>query len=158
MSHTRFPIADEAIAYADSVTRDPLALYVFSSRKSEVEKIISAIPSGGAVVNDCMVQQGLPHLPFGGRGDSGLGSYHGRFSFDAFSQKRTVLYKHGNQNHPLVDFWIRYPPDDGNKARLLNWLARILPFLPGRLAGLFKAALLVAPLLAFYYCRSQVGL
>ena len=57
---------DEAITYTHSITRDPLALYVFSSRKSEVERIISAIPSGGAVINDCMVQQGLPHLPFGG--------------------------------------------------------------------------------------------
>ena len=99
----------------------------------------------------------LPHLPFGGRCDSGLGSYHGRFSFDAFSQKRTVLYKHGNRNHPLIDFWIRYPPGDGTKSVLLNWLARNLPFLPGRLASLFKAALLAVPLLAVYYGRSALG-
>ena len=96
----------------------------------------------------------MTHCYYAGRGDSGLGSYHGRFSFDAFSQKRTVLYKHGNRNHPLIDFWIRYPPGDGTKAMLLTWLARNLPFLPGRLASLFKAALLTVPFLALYYCKT----
>jgi aldehyde dehydrogenase (NAD+) len=100
---------EDAIRYVDSITRDPLALYVFSSRPAIVSKIIEAIPSGGVVVNDCMVHQGLPNMPFGGRGDSGLGTYHGRFSFETFSQKRTILYKHFNRNHPLIDFWIRCP-------------------------------------------------
>ena len=98
---------EDAIRYVDSITRDPLALYVFTSRPAVASRIIEAIPSGGVVVNDCMIQQGLPNMPFGGRGDSGLGSYHGRFSFDTFSQKRTILYKHFNRNHPLLDFWIR---------------------------------------------------
>ena len=104
LSVVTVPTVDDAIRYTDSITRDPLALYVFSSRKTETQRILAAIPSGGAVVNDCMVHQGLPHLPFGGRGLSGLGTYHGRYSFETFSQKRTILYKHGNRDHPLLDF------------------------------------------------------
>jgi acyl-CoA reductase-like NAD-dependent aldehyde dehydrogenase len=158
MSVVTVESVDAAIQYVDSITRDPLALYIFSSRKLVVQKILNAIPSGGAVVNDCMVQQGLPHLPFGGRGNSGLGTYHGRFSFDTFSQKRSILYKHGNRNHPLVDFWIRYPPADKTKAFLLTWLARKLPFLPGRVGTVLKLIIAVAPLALWFYSKSRIGI
>jgi aldehyde dehydrogenase (NAD+) len=151
---------EDAIRYVDSITRDPLALYVFSSRPAIVSQIIEAIPSGGVVVNDCMVHQGLPNMPFGGRGDSGLGTYHGRFSFETFSQKRTILYKHFNRNHPLIDFWIRYPPVDGTKAFLLTWFARNLPLLPGRVSGVLKALIVAASLLyaAYLFWRPRIGL
>ena len=145
LSVVTVPTVDDAISYTDSITRDPLALYVFSSRKTETQRILAAIPSGGAVVNDCMIHQGLPHLPFGGRGLSGLGTYHGRYSFETFSQKRTILYKHGNRDHPLIDFWIRYPPGDRAKALILTFLARNLPFLPSGVASVIKALVLVAP-------------
>ena len=71
----------------------PLALYVYSQSKKKVKKIIKSLPSGGAVVNDAVIHFANPHLPFGGKGNSGLGRYHGRHSINAFSHHRAVVYR-----------------------------------------------------------------
>lgn len=63
------------------------------------------------------MQLSLPTLPFGGVGESGMGSYHGKFSFDAFSHKKAVLYKSF-----IGDAAIRYPPYSRGKLRLLKAL------------------------------------
>jgi acyl-CoA reductase-like NAD-dependent aldehyde dehydrogenase len=71
----------------------PLALYVFSEYHYVAEKILRNIPSGGACVNHTLLHLVPNGLPFGGVGESGMGSYHGKASFDAFSHLRSILRK-----------------------------------------------------------------
>ncbi|MDX2216186.1 MAG: aldehyde dehydrogenase [Oculatellaceae cyanobacterium bins.114] len=95
---------DEAIAFVNNRPK-PLALYIFSKNKAIQQRVLNATSSGGACVNDTFLQVGVPGLPFGGVGDSGIGSYHGKASFDTFSHFKSVLYK------PFwLDFKIRYAP------------------------------------------------
>lgn len=94
----------------------PLALYVFSKDSSFQEKILTTLSYGGACVNDCIVHLANPDLPFGGVGDSGIGAYHGRHSFDLFSHKKSVLKK---------PFWgdatMRYAPYTDMKLKLIRF-------------------------------------
>ena len=83
----------------------PLALYVFSKNKAFQNRCLNEISFGGGCVNDCLLHFTNPHLPFGGVGNSGLGSYHGRHSFDLFSHHKGVL-----KNHFLMDQKYRYAP------------------------------------------------
>ncbi|ODQ64555.1 aldehyde dehydrogenase [Nadsonia fulvescens var. elongata DSM 6958] len=69
----------------------PLSLYIFSADPREQEYIISHTRSGGVLINDTLVHVGLIQAPFGGCGESGSGSYHGKYSFDCFSHSRTVV-------------------------------------------------------------------
>jgi aldehyde dehydrogenase (NAD+) len=70
---------------------EPLALYVFSKNREFQERCLRGIPSGGACVNDVIMQITPLTLPFGGVGRSGMGRYHGRFGFDTFSHARSVV-------------------------------------------------------------------
>lgn len=72
----------------------PLALYIFSTDKKRVQKYLTMRSSGDAVVNDTIIHSANPHLPFGGKGYSGMGAYHGRHSFETFSHRRSVVYRH----------------------------------------------------------------
>ncbi|MGK7911660.1 MAG: aldehyde dehydrogenase [Synechococcus sp.] len=83
---------DEAIAKINERPK-PLALYVFSSRSEVQERVLSSTSSGGACINDTVMHVGVDTLPFGGVGDSGIGAYHGKFTFDTFSHYRSVLKK-----------------------------------------------------------------
>ncbi|KAG0022269.1 aldehyde dehydrogenase 3, member A2 [Podila clonocystis] len=71
----------------------PLALYVFSDNKAEVEKVIRETRSGGVTVNQLATHFYNHNLPFGGVGNSGIGNYHGKFSIDTFSHKRAVMIR-----------------------------------------------------------------
>lgn len=83
----------------------PLALYIFSKDKQKQQQVLQETSSGGVCINDTVMQVGVSTLPFGGVGDSGIGSYHGKASFDTFSHYKSVLKKGlwFDQN------W-RYPP------------------------------------------------
>ncbi|MDD4776560.1 MAG: aldehyde dehydrogenase family protein, partial [Syntrophomonas sp.] len=70
-----------------------LSLYLFSRDRTVVRWVVDNIPFGGGCVNDIQYQFANPWLPFGGRGGSGMGNYHGRFGFDAFSHQKAVLSK-----------------------------------------------------------------
>jgi aldehyde dehydrogenase (NAD+) len=95
----------------------PLALYLFSNSDVLQEKVFSGIPFGGGCLNETISHLGNPHLPFGGVGSSGMGSYHGKHSFDAFSRKQSILKK------PLwPDPDVRYPPYDEDK---LKWVKKL---------------------------------
>jgi acyl-CoA reductase-like NAD-dependent aldehyde dehydrogenase len=83
----------------------PLCLYVFAEDEHIVEQIVVATASGDVVVNDCTLHPLIPELPFGGVGNSGMGKYHGRWGFDAFTNVRGVLH-HSTKFDPGV----RYPP------------------------------------------------
>ena len=108
---------DEAI----ELTRrhpDPLALYFFSKDRAHQERVLNEIPFGGGAVNDALVHFSNPELPFGGRGPSGVGSYHGRFGFERFSHRKSVV-----DGATIFDPPLRYPPYSG-KLRWLRKLAR----------------------------------
>ncbi len=83
----------------------PLAIYLFGGGENEQGKVLSMTSSGGVCFNDVVLQAGIPELPFGGVGSSGMGKYHGKAGFDNFTHYKSVLKK---------PFWLdlnfRYPP------------------------------------------------
>ena len=81
-----------AIALINSRSK-PLALYIFSKDKNIQQQILMNTSSGGVCINDTVMQVGVNELPFGGVGESGIGSYHGKASFDTFSHQKSVLKK-----------------------------------------------------------------
>ncbi|CAN6929729.1 unnamed protein product [Brassica oleracea var. botrytis] len=95
----------------------PLAASLFTKDHKLKERFAKTVSAGSIVVNDTAVHFTLPTLPFGGVGESGIGSYHGKFSFDAFSHKKSVLFKSF-----LGYSAIRYPPYSRKKLRLLKAL------------------------------------
>jgi aldehyde dehydrogenase (NAD+) len=87
---------------------DPLAFYVFTSSKRKEDWWLQNIAAGGACVNNASWHLTNHHLPFGGRGNSGIGRYHGKFSFETFSHKKAVL-----KTPTWFDPDIKYPPFKG---------------------------------------------
>ena len=85
----------------------PLGLYIFSTSPAEINHILAHTNSGGVTINDCMFHPAVPTAPFGGVGNSGHGAYHGRYGFEAFSHRRTVVQVPGWFEY-LIGF--RYPP------------------------------------------------
>ena len=81
---------DEAIAFVNSRPK-PLALYFFSNDRQKQEQILHSTSSGGLSFNETIMHVGIADLPFGGVGDSGIGAYHGKASFDTFSHQKSVL-------------------------------------------------------------------
>lgn len=92
----------------------PLALYLFTSSDMVIDQITEQIPFGGGCINDTISHLTNPALPFGGVGSSGMGSYHGKSSFETFSRKQSLLRKR---------FWpdpeLRYPPYG---KKLADWI------------------------------------
>jgi acyl-CoA reductase-like NAD-dependent aldehyde dehydrogenase len=104
----------EAIAFVND-RPPPLALYFFSRDARLQERVLRETSAAGCV-NDVMLQETTVHLPFGGSGESGMGGYHGKASFEAFSRRRGVLRKGFG-----LDVKLRYPPYAGK----LPWFRRI---------------------------------
>ena len=97
----------------------PLALYLFTRSKATERKFIGGLQFGGGCVNDTISHLVAHNLPFGGIGDSGMGSYHGRDSFLAFSHRKAVV-RRGN----WPDCRIRYQPYGSFKSKVFRWLMR----------------------------------
>ncbi|NAS30069.1 aldehyde dehydrogenase family protein [Flavobacteriaceae bacterium R38] len=101
------------ISYKDEVHIDtiiakygkPLSLYIFSKNRKRAKRIIKKYAFGGGAINDTVVQIVNKRLPFGGVGDSGIGAYHGKLSFDVFSHKKAIV-KRGT----WLDVPVRYAP------------------------------------------------
>jgi aldehyde dehydrogenase (NAD+) len=108
---------DEAIRFVNARPK-PLALYVFSSSDEVQRRVIERTSSGGATINHCWLHAGVPDLPFGGVGDSGMGAYHGKGSFDTFTHKKAVLKKPTALDPPIM-----YPPYTDSKAK---WIRRLM--------------------------------
>ncbi len=83
----------------------PLALYLFTGNRTTERRVLAESRSGGVCVNDVVSQMVGTGLPFGGLGESGLGAYHGRAGFDAFSHQRAVV-----RRATWLDTPFRYPP------------------------------------------------
>ncbi len=95
---------DEAISDFKSLPK-PLALYLFGGTEREQQRMLSMTSSGGVCFNDVVLQAGIPELPFGGVGSSGMGKYHGKASFDNFTHYKSILKR------PFwLDLNLRYPP------------------------------------------------
>lgn len=69
----------------------PLAAYLFSESDKAVDYFLENLPFGGGCINDTITHVGSLHLPFGGVGESGMGNYHGRASFDCFTHPKSIL-------------------------------------------------------------------
>lgn len=87
-----FSNIDEAIGVIKQFEK-PLSLYVFTNKRSVKNRILNEVPFGGGCINDSIMHFTNPELPFGGVGDSGNGSYHGKYGFEAFSHKKAILDK-----------------------------------------------------------------
>jgi aldehyde dehydrogenase (NAD+) len=107
---------EEALSFVRQRPK-PLAIYLFTGNRRLQQRIICDTSSGSVVVNDVVINQVVPGLPFGGVGNSGMGAFHGRYTFDAFSREKAVMHR---SLHADVD--VRYPPFTDLKDRLLQWL------------------------------------
>ncbi|GMH47390.1 hypothetical protein TrLO_g2694 [Triparma laevis f. longispina] len=95
----------------------PLASYCFTSSSKHTDTFLSNISSGASCVNDCAVHVLSPDVPFGGVGNAGMGSYHGREGFICFSHEKAVYV---NDTYTDGIRWIRYPPFSGFKEGFLG--------------------------------------
>ena len=105
---------DDAIALVYERPK-PLALYIFSKSDDVQTTIVNTISSGGVCINDTVLQVSVGNLPFGGVGDSGTGSYHGKASFDTFSHDRSFL-----KRSILFDLDWRYAPYTDDRLKFLK--------------------------------------
>ena len=97
---------------------NPLSFYIYTSSNKKEKEWLEAVPAGGSCVNNSSWHLTNHHLPFGGRGFSGSGNYHGKYSFDTLSHKRAVM-----KTPTWFDPKIKYPPFKG-KLKLFKWVIR----------------------------------
>ena len=98
----------------------PLALYLFSNNKKNQKRVLEETSSGALVFNDCVIHHTNPNLPFGGINNSGLGSYHGKYGFDAFSHEKAIL-----KSASWSPFKLMLPPYTKRKHSLVNLIKKL---------------------------------
>ena len=96
----------------------PLALYYFSESKKKIKYVLTSTTSGGVTINDTIIHVANPNLPFGGVGNSGVGKYHGKESFETFTHNKSVM-KRGT----FIEFNIRFAPYK-NKLNLVKMIMK----------------------------------
>lgn len=97
----------------------PLATYIFTRNKKLARQFLQKTQSGSAGINDTVIQIASPYLPYGGVGNSGIGRYHGRKSFETFSNMRSIIVKSN-----ILDISLRYPPYNRFKENVIRLLMR----------------------------------
>ena len=110
---------DEAIAVVNSLPK-PLSCYLFTQSKASKKQILKEISFGGGAINETIMHIANPNLPFGGVGDSGIGSYHGEAGFKAFSHYKSVIDK-----PTWFDPSVRYSPHSPFRLKLMRWLMEL---------------------------------
>ncbi len=105
---------DTAIRFVNDRPK-PLAVYLFSRSKDVARRVTAEISSGGTVINHLMFHVLVPQLPFGGVGRSGMGAYHGRWGFETFSHRKSVLTRPTRPDLSLI-----YPPYTAKAEKLLR--------------------------------------
>lgn len=113
-----FSTADE-IEKIIALNPNPLAFYLFSTDRPLIDRLLKNVQFGGGCINDTLFHLVNHNLPFGGRGNSGIGNYHGRYSFDAFSHQKSILDKGF-----CFDFAQKYPPHGNIHQQLRKLLLR----------------------------------
>ena len=93
----------------------PLVLYIFSGNVRKAKSLMKEIPSGGGMINDVVMHFINMNSPFGGLGESGMGSYHGKAGFEAFSHYKTILNKPS-----WFDLYLKYPPYRSLNLRIIR--------------------------------------
>ena len=93
----------------------PLALYLFSNDKDLQKRVLSCVPFGGGCINDTIIHLATPYMGFGGVGESGMGSYHGKKSFDTFTHYKSIVKKSN-----LLDLPMRYHPYSDKKLKIIK--------------------------------------
>ena len=112
-----FNTMEEALKIIEQ-NKNPLAFYIFTSGSSKEKAWLGAVAFGGGCVNNASWHFTNHHLPFGGRGFSGTGQYHGKYSFETFSHKKAVM-----KTPTWFDPSIKYPPFKG-KLKLFKWVIK----------------------------------
>ncbi len=105
---------DDAIRHVNAGSK-PLAAYVFSSSSETGERVTAEVPAGAMVINHAMMHCLIPQLPFGGVGTSGMGAYHGKWGFEAFSHRKAVLSKTTKPDPSLM-----YPPYSALEQKIMR--------------------------------------
>ena len=105
---------DEAEAFVTS-RPTPLALYLFTSDAATEDRFLRFVPFGGGCVNDTVIHLATPYIPFGGMGESGMGSYHGKKSFETFSHEKSIVKKYCFPDLPM-----RYQPYQKWKSQVIR--------------------------------------
>ena len=93
----------------------PLALYLFTTNRHTEDRVLREISFGGGCINDTIIHLATHSMGFGGVGNSGIGSYHGKKSFETFSHEKSILKK-----SPRIDLPMRYHPVTPQKERLIR--------------------------------------
>lgn len=93
----------------------PLALYFFTQSKKNEKLIINSLEYGGGCINDTIMHVSTSNMPFGGVGNSGMGNYHGKWTFDTFSHTKSVLH-----NTTSIDMDVRYLPYTKSKTKIIK--------------------------------------
>lgn len=96
----------------------PLALYIFTEDKQIEKRLTQALSFGNGAINDTVSQVASLTMPFGGKGESGMGSYHGRYSFETFSHARSMVKKKTSKDSSLI-----YPPYR-NRLKLIRYILK----------------------------------
>lgn len=109
---------DEAMAFVKERPK-PLALYLFTSDKKTEKRVLAQVPFGGGCVNDTIIHIAAHNMPFGGVGNSGMGSYHGKKTFETFSHAKSVVKK-----YTWLDIAMRYQPYTEWKDKLIRWFLK----------------------------------
>lgn len=110
---------NEDIFQAIEKNSHPLALYLFSKNKKFIHDVTTKLSFGGGCINDTIVHLATNNLPFGGVGSSGIGSYHGKKSFETFSHYKSILVKSDK-----IDLPFRYTPYTKNKKKLVRFFLK----------------------------------
>ena len=103
---------------------DPLALYMFSHHQAEIDFLTRRVNAGNVAINDTLLEYLQNDLPFGGVGQSGMGKYHGKEGFEAFSNKQATLVQRGVGS--FTGTKLLYPP----YGKLSQWMMRLLRLMP----------------------------
>ncbi|KAK4874754.1 hypothetical protein RN001_014114 [Aquatica leii] len=112
----------QAISFINAREK-PLALYVFTNDKGTKDLFLNNTSSGGVAINDTIMHFSVDSIPFGGVGFSGMGGYHGKYSFDTFTHKKGILERN-LQKLPEKASSIRYPPYSETKTKIAHVLLK----------------------------------
>lgn len=102
-----FKTMDDAVAIIKQ-HKNPLAMYIFTKNSEKEKQWLNAVAFGGGCVNNASYHLTNHNLPFGGRGTSGTGNYHGKYSFETFSHKKAIM-----KTYTWLDLYLKYPPFTG---------------------------------------------
>lgn len=109
---------DEAYHFVQSRPH-PLALYLFTNNAGVEKRFLTQVPFGGGCINDTIIHIATKNLPFGGIGNSGMGRYHGKYTFDTFSHEKSVVKK-----YTWLDLHMRYQPYTTWKEKLIRFFLK----------------------------------